>query len=331
MPPRYKKLSAQSFEVYFAILRNLLVGLPSSVFEVPKEESAKSATHAMQNALAQADGSDSDSDSDMDVGEGLIAGPSNGLPVSPSRSKTKALEAAFLNAIDSKTRTRLRAIASIKHLSSLFSATGTQQRQTRNDLYGFLVVLIGVWDQNREDVLTSVLSHTGGGIIREIYRNEVRGSVLGKEVDTGDDSASGGLRGAEKVFKDSENAGTWLLLLFLVDLFAHALVTMGDDEFFASRGGARMPSASDGYVLGSSSTSTYGVMAGQMSTQRNPLTIDEVITFSRQLMNIAFTLYMNEGLVNSSNMGELAPGTGLAWESVREKVTKLLQAIHARE
>ena len=123
----------------------------------------------------------------------------------------------------------------------------------------------------------------------------------------------------------------WLVLLFLVDLYAHALLTMGDDEFFASRGGARMPSASDGYVLGSSSAATSSATTGRTTTQRNPLTIDEVIAFSRQLMNIAFTLYMNEGLASSSSMGECAPGTGFAWEIVREKVTKLLQAIHARE
>ena len=89
-----------------------------------------------------------------------------------------------------------------------------------------------------------------------------------------------------------------------MELYTQALLTMGDDEFFstgASSGGAR-----------------------------NPLSLDELITFSRKLLNVAFTLYWKEGQSEVQSGGP--PGmTGVKWEAVREKVTKCLQAIHARE
>ena len=77
---------------------------------------------------------------------------------------------------------------------------------------------------------------------------------------------------------------------------------MGDDEFFST---------------------------GSVNGPRNPLTLDELTAFSRQLLNIAFTLYWNQ---DSLSMQGYVPGmANLKWESVREKTTRCLQAIHARE
>lgn len=95
----------------------------------------------------------------------------------------------------------------------------------------------------------------------------------------------------------------WTPMIFLVDLYTQSLLTMGDDEFF------------------SSTTST--------NAPRNPLTLDELTVFSRQLMNIALSLYMR----NDQMYTQEGPISGLpiGWEIVREKVTKCLQAVHARE
>jgi ubiquitin-protein ligase E3 C len=90
----------------------------------------------------------------------------------------------------------------------------------------------------------------------------------------------------------------------MADLYTQSLLTMGDDEFFSS----------------ATSTST---------APRNPLTLDELTSFSRKLLNIAFTLYWREDQTNVQEGG--VPGVNLKWEGVREKVTKCLQAIHARE
>lgn len=93
--------------------------------------------------------------------------------------------------------------------------------------------------------------------------------------------------------------------MFLVDLYTQALLTMGDDEFFNKSGS---------------------------SPHRNPLTLDELTTFSRKMLNIAFTLYWREDLRSGSGSGDGVPGVqSLKWEGVRDKLTRCLQAIHARE
>ena len=106
-----------------------------------------------------------------------------------------------------------------------------------------------------------------------------------------------------RVSVEPEYARHWPPLLLLADLYTQALLTMGDDEFF--------------------STGMTPAVA------RNPLSLDELTAFSRQLLNIAFTLYWRE---DPSSAQEAVPGLGqVKWENVREKATKCLQALHARE
>jgi hypothetical protein len=75
---------------------------------------------------------------------------------------------------------------------------------------------------------------------------------------------------------------------------------MGDDEFFGS------------------------------TTARNPLTLDELVSFGKQLLNIAFTLYWHDDqtLLQETNVSSQVRCT---WEEVRDKATKCLLNIHARE
>jgi len=81
---------------------------------------------------------------------------------------------------------------------------------------------------------------------------------------------------------------------------------MGDDEFFGSSPGAGGTAA------------------------RNPLTLDELVSFGRQLLNIAFTLFWRDDqtLLQRTNVSSQIRCT---WEGVRDKVTKCLLGIHARE
>lgn len=58
------------------------------------------------------------------------------------------------------------------------------------------------------------------------------------------------------------------------------------------------------------------------------LTLNDLIPFSRALFNIAFTLYWRE---DQSTLESHVPGLNLRWISVREKITRCLVAIHARE
>ena len=190
-------------------------------------------------------------------------------------------------------------------------------------LVEYLLALSTVWP----GVLGAVLA-TGAGLVREVYREYVRGSFLGKNAD-------GSLL-------DPRHIGEWPALLFLTDLYEQALRTMGDDEFFGSSGSsADGVFGSQAHTLGSgsSSTRTHGVVA-VAQVQRNPLTLDELRVFSRQLLNIAFVLYWREdvGEVNGGMMARVVGEGGeggkvvrCTWEDVREKVTRCLVGIHARE
>ncbi|EJC97865.1 HECT-domain-containing protein [Fomitiporia mediterranea MF3/22] len=272
MPPRYKFLkTAQPLETFLKLLSSLLSGLPAHAFEAP-------ASDAAQSSWAHDEDSD---DEEMQP----AAGPSS----APKQPPKEMLE------VDSKTRTRLSTLGSHEHVCALIAAS-VSFPSTRLALYAFFMALYTVWPTSRLDILSSVLGSAGGGLVRELYRGYVRGSPLAKE---GDDNV--------RTLTDPTHGNDWLPLLFLTDIYTQALLTMGDDEFFASR-------------MSAASTTSKAVY-------RNPLTVDEVVSFSRQLMNIAFTLYWNESAVSEGT----APGTPVAWEIVRDKMTKLLQAIHARD
>ncbi len=105
---------------------------------------------------------------------------------------------------------------------------------------------------------------------------------------------------------DTANADTWFPLIFLTEIYTHSLLTMGDDEFF---------SGLDGPV--------------RADAPRNPLMLDEIISLSRKLLNIAFTLFWREGQIGAQD--GVVPGLNIKWEVVRRKVTRFLQAVHARE
>jgi len=62
---------------------------------------------------------------------------------------------------------------------------------------------------------------------------------------------------------------------------------------------------------------------------RNPLALDDLIDFSKKLLNIAYTLLSAEDQTNVQE-GKV-PGINIKWMGVREKVTKCVQAIHERE
>lgn len=93
----------------------------------------------------------------------------------------------------------------------------------------------------------------------------------------------------------------WPPLILLTDLYSQALLTMGDDEFFSETGATR-----------------------------NPLTLDDLRRFSKQLLNIAVTLYWREEYTTPGQR-LVTPDLTCPWETVRDKVTRCLVAIHARK
>ncbi|KAF5355124.1 hypothetical protein D9756_005712 [Leucocoprinus leucothites] len=100
---------------------------------------------------------------------------------------------------------------------------------------------------------------------------------------------------------DPSTQAYWPPLVLLTDLYSQALLTMGDDEFFSETGATR-----------------------------NPLMLDDLRRFSKQLLNIAVTLYWREEYTTPGQQ-LVTQDLKCPWETVRDKVTRCLVAIHARD
>ncbi|CAL1705751.1 unnamed protein product [Somion occarium] len=264
-PPRYSTFSPETMEVYLNLISMILYSLPMHALEPPLQQSSKT-----QETSTWDDESDSDGEPQVTVVKSFQ--PKQVLPE-----------------LDPKTRTRLQTIASPAHINSLLEAT-QRKSKIRRSLYSWCVALSNIWPERRDKILGAIVVYGGGGLVRELYREYVRPSLLGKDLN-------------HTALMDPSHASSWPPLLFLVELYTQALLTMGDDEFF-SKG------------------TTNGA-------PRNPLTLDELTSFSKQLLNIAFTLYWHHD--QASMQGGVSGMPNLKWEGVRDKMTKCLQAIHARD
>ncbi|CAA7268920.1 unnamed protein product [Cyclocybe aegerita] len=233
--------------------------------------------------------------------------------------------------LDPKTLARLQKIASPAHLSSLFSATQLTPGLFP-PLISYLFALKWAWtrggskysvsiagtgagvrasrkktkkgNMTEVDVLRAILASAGsaGGLVRDLYTQLVKTAPIGKD------------EGGTDVL-DPANAAHYAPLLLFADLYSQALLTMGDDEFF-------------GTSLETSSSSASSGSAGP-TVPRNPLALEELVWFSKQLLNIAFVLYWK---VNSTfAVTRVSAEVQCTWEEVREKVTKCLLAVHARD
>ncbi|PSR73718.1 hypothetical protein PHLCEN_2v10437 [Hermanssonia centrifuga] len=281
-PPRYNALTVEALTAYLRLTTEILNTLPTHALEPPKTDTS------VQQSWGDVYDSEDDSPTQVEVVSSFAPKP-------------------YLPELDNKTLTRLQTLPSPNHLNSLLAACHKHRsQQTRSALFGWCQALCTVWPSRKDKVVSSVVAWSGGGLVRELYRNYVRSSPLGQDSNP-------------TALTDPAHASHWPPLLFLVDLYNQALLTMGDDEFFSSSSVTISAAA-----LSSSSSASSAVAA------RNPLTLDELTSFSRQLLNIAFTLYWKEDPTNVQNSS--VPGIlNLKWEAVRERLTKLLQAIHARD
>ncbi|KAG8852075.1 hypothetical protein FRB91_007040 [Serendipita sp. 411] len=192
---------------------------------------------------------------------------------------------------DEKTAAKLSNLVSQANMDSLLIAANRSPSTWQQFLQ--LVINIGAkWPAKRESVLSTIVVGSGNFIFKQLWRDSVRRSPLGADI------SGSALRNPQ--FKND-----WPALLLLTELYTQALLTMTDDEFF-------------------SNTARTGSTAA-----RNPFIIGEVVLFSRQLLNIAFYLYWNEDA--NSIQSCTIPGLPVSWELVRERFTKCLQAIHARD
>ncbi|KAK7694083.1 hypothetical protein QCA50_003659 [Cerrena zonata] len=262
-PARYTTFDPRAMQTYLDLTSTLLYSLPPHALDPLRQTTGRQ----------ELDWEDSDSDREPEVNVVDSFKPKVVLPQ-----------------LDSKTVSRLQTLASPHHLNSLLEGTRKESfRNIRPSLYSWIVALCHVYPAQKDKILGAIVVYGGGGLVRELYRDLVRPSSLGKDRNYA-------------ALMDPQFASSWPPLLFLIELYTQALLTMGDDEFFS---------------------------IGTAGAPRNPLTLDELTAFSKQLLNIAFTLYHN---VDQVNMQDFVPGMfSLKWEGIRERATKCLQAIHARD
>jgi ubiquitin-protein ligase E3 C len=274
MPPRYTSGSALPLEgpaltSYIGLLIQLLARLPVGALELAKKKG--------KDAMDWTPQSDSDSDSDT----------------RPNVALKRAEETPLVFPPDNRTALKLATLVSPAHITSLLTAANKSHSSWLQ--FVELVIVIGAkWPTKREGLLTTIVIGHGNVVFKQLWRDSVRDSQLGK--DETDDI----LRDTEAHRKD------WPPLLLLTELYTQALLTMGDDEFFSTAAPA--------------SNTGKAVAIGA----RNPFSVTEVIALSRRLLNIVFPLYWND-------MPLACSGIPISWELVRGRITKCLQAIHSRE
>ncbi|KAJ7683722.1 hypothetical protein B0H17DRAFT_1073869 [Mycena rosella] len=282
-PPRYAALPAPALTAYLDLLTNLLDSLPTGVFDGSAEKSPSATATASANL-------DSDSDGESRPHVSVVSTFTAAPPPPP------------LPTIDARTLKRISALVAPAHLNSLLAVTQKHPDTTRSALFSMILALEGIWPGKKSTMLGAIVVGTSGAsIIKELWRGSVRKA-----------SAPNILREFSRL--SGEGADSSIPpLLFLADLYTHALLTMGDDEFFG----------------------TSAHVGGSLSAPRNPMSLDELTVFSRLLLDVAFGLYQSPqdtegGDINMS--GTTGPkGVRYTWEEVREKVTKCAVAIHARD
>ncbi|PWN54082.1 HECT-domain-containing protein [Violaceomyces palustris] len=256
---------------------------------------------------------------------------------SSSAPEPKKVEGAdFPLPIDASTHKWLQTLVSETHISSLISLSSRFPNSTRLALCRFLCSTLIAWPSaTRERVLNTVMygfvqnstlgglqaakggaGSSVGGLVRELWRGHVRGNHLAKRLASA--QIQSGAKEILVTLSDEAYGDEWPALVLLCELYSRCLLTIGDDEFYP--------------------TSTPLGASASNAPSRNPLSLDEVISLSTLLRNLAFAMYWHEGTglladIQASSPGTVGrvPGMKLSYLALRGLVTKLLQQLHARD
>lgn len=158
--PHYAKFPPDSMAFYLRLVASIFSALPPSIFDP--------ATHKPAKAKHQEVGSESIAWTYDDTETRSAAVVSAPTPVYPK--------------IDNKTLTRLQKVASQAHIENLVGL-GKNRPKIQEAFIVWVLALVAVWPERREQVLSVVLAATEGRLIRELWRFEVRTGPLGKDGD----------------------------------------------------------------------------------------------------------------------------------------------------
>ncbi|PWN40258.1 HECT-domain-containing protein [Ceraceosorus guamensis] len=225
---------------------------------------------------------------------------------------------------DNATFKRLTGIVAPHHLQAILAASN-KNPSTRPALTRFLLSTLLAWPtEARERVFaTTMFGSPGGsgGLVRELWRGWVRSSALARTLASAD-SKGDGARAALSTLEDGKYETDWYPFILLVEIYSRTLLTLGDDEFYPVGQHGRMSSAT-----------SAGPSAGVPTSSRNPLSLDDVISFSALVRNLTFALYWLEGAPGSSGASLDLPLYGLRMlrSELRSILTAALRQIHARD
>ncbi|GAA6037540.1 hypothetical protein JCM8097_008245 [Rhodosporidiobolus ruineniae] len=238
-----------------------------------------------------------------------------------SSSSTAAPVPSPVPTLDPTTLALLSTLTSRTHLLALLTLSSRFPTSTRPALASYLSTLLALLSAPsltlaRAEVLNTLLYAPGAagvGLIRELWRGYVRASPLGRflgqakgRADSGAVLAAMGDAKYAQASKDGAGEKEWAALVLVVELYSRCLVTLGDDEFYASAAG---PTAGE---------------------SRNPLTLDEVTALSSMARNVAFALYWLGG-EEDGVLEKKVVGTEWTYEEVRGLLTRFLGEVHARD
>jgi ubiquitin-protein ligase E3 C len=150
-PPRYPTFQPKELDTYLLLLASVLHTLPPNALEPPSTSKDKS----------WVDEGDSDD-------EAIRVEVVSTFTVFP------------MPRLDPKTLKRLQNLPSPTHISTLL---GLYSSRDKVALFTFCSGICQAWPARQDKVLATIAGHTGGGFVRELYREHVRSSPLGAEVD----------------------------------------------------------------------------------------------------------------------------------------------------
>lgn len=171
--PHYAKFTQESMAFYLRLMASIFSALPPSIFDPTTHKPAKANAQAQLPAESLAWAYHDNEDHSVPA----VAAPS---PVFPK--------------IDSKTLTRLQKVPAQQHIDALLNASKNKPK-VQEAFVIWVLALVAVWPERREQVLSLVLAATEGRLVKELWRLDVRMGPLGKD---GEANAAGVLFGESR-------------------------------------------------------------------------------------------------------------------------------------
>lgn len=228
-----------------------------------------------------------------------------------------ALPRVVFESVSAATRADLAVLVADATLRDLFAAAARSAASSRPALCAHLLALFELWPSPVVDkVLQSLLyGYDGkgqlltaqpGSIARELWRGWLRSGGLVRALNAmGSDDSASRASDIREILTRSDLSADWAMLVVLGRVYGRCLLTLGDEEFYP-------PS-----------------MLTSEQPQRNPLTLDELVTLSGMLRTLVFHLWWSDAAV--AMLDHCLPSTRLSVSHLRTQLTRLLQQLHSRD